>query len=164
MVTHGGINGSEDSLWDSHVSCAINTINGGDILPADVGCAESGDLLKRNHIQNLKLRLCEITSPSAPSGICMADGFGLAGFNMQDLVNCSLLSVDTFPLVLGREELLHAAVNKAGRLGAAVLQTSNIYLERLGDPRYRLLWDYLLAYHFLSAITFAKYWSHVSLF
>lgn len=107
-------------------------------------------------MQNLKLRPYEITSPSTPSGVCMeavclqthffacfslTDGFGLDWFNMQDLENCSLLSVDIFALVVGREELFCAAVGKKGRLmvAAVCLQTSNIYLERLGDQRCPLL-------------------------
>lgn len=115
----------------------------------------NGDLLK-SHVQNLKLRPCEITSPSTPSGVCMeavglqihffscfslTDGFGLGWLNTQDLVNCSFLSVDIFALVLGREELVCAAVDKKGRLmvAAGFLQTSNIYLERLGDQRCPLL-------------------------
>lgn len=119
VITHGGINGSEDSLLiivEIFMSPVV-LITGGGILPSDVGCIENSDLLNRSHIQNLKLRLYEITSPPTSSGFCMeavclqilffscfssSAGFDLDWFNAQDSVKCSLLSIDNLCFGFGQ--------------------------------------------------------------
>ncbi|XP_075023850.1 coiled-coil domain-containing protein 62 isoform X2 [Calonectris borealis] len=89
-----------------------------------IGCIGNGDLLKRSHIQNLKLRPYEVTSPSTPSGVCME----------AQLKNC--IRFETVEKAKRKDQLLQFAKSKQARTDTELSTLRQIYVKQQRDLQF----------------------------